>query len=200
MCVSHRHLDRLMPHQFRYRAKIHTGHHQAARERMPQAVPGKEADASLAKCRVKPVLVALQLLPLHINKNSALPHWNARTTPESIRSTNCCGNSRRRCSARSYEDFRDFAAAEYAVQQALIAAAGQWPQFGVPENPRGWLIQGASRRMADQIRSEVARRHREQVPAEEALTRHHSCHPVKEQSSPESLRPRGLQKPTRLDC
>jgi len=81
MCVSHRHLYRLMPHQFRYRAKLHTGHHQAARELMPQAVPGKEADASLAKCRVKQVLVALQRLPLHISKNSSC-HWNARTTPE----------------------------------------------------------------------------------------------------------------------
>jgi RNA polymerase sigma factor (sigma-70 family) len=64
--------------------------------------------------------------------------------------------------------FRDFAAAEDAVQEALIAAAGQWPQDGVPENPRGWLIQVASRRMADHIRSEVARRHREHVAAEEA--------------------------------
>ena len=41
--------------------------------------------------------------------------------------------------------FRDFSAAEDAVQEALIAAATQWPQEGVPENPRGWLIQVASR-------------------------------------------------------
>jgi hypothetical protein len=40
---------------------------------MPQAVPSKEADASLAECRIKPVLVVLQRLPLHINKNWALP-------------------------------------------------------------------------------------------------------------------------------
>lgn len=64
--------------------------------------------------------------------------------------------------------FRDFAVAEDAVQEALIAAAGQWPRDGVPENPRGWLIQVASRRMADHIRSEVARRHREHVAADEA--------------------------------
>lgn len=64
--------------------------------------------------------------------------------------------------------FRDFAAAEDAVQEALIAASVQWPGDGVPANPRGWLIQVASRRMADCIRSEVARRHREQVAAEEA--------------------------------
>jgi RNA polymerase sigma factor (sigma-70 family) len=64
--------------------------------------------------------------------------------------------------------FRDFAAAEDAVQAALIAAASQWPRDGVPANPRGWLIQVASRRMADHIRSEVARRRREQTAAAEA--------------------------------
>lgn len=64
--------------------------------------------------------------------------------------------------------FRDFAAAEDAVQEALIAAAAQWPRDGVPANPRGWLIQVASRRMADHVRSEVARRHRERVAAEES--------------------------------
>ena len=64
--------------------------------------------------------------------------------------------------------FRDFAAAEDAVQEALIAAAAQWPRDGVPANPRGWLIQVASRRMTDHIRSEVARRQREQAVAEEA--------------------------------
>ena len=64
--------------------------------------------------------------------------------------------------------FRDFAAAEDAVQEALIAAAAQWPREGMPANPRAWLIQVASRRMTDHVRSEVARRHREQVAAEEA--------------------------------
>jgi RNA polymerase sigma factor (sigma-70 family) len=63
--------------------------------------------------------------------------------------------------------FRDFAAAEDAVQEALMAATAQWPREGVHANPRAWLIQVASRRMADHIRSEVARRHREQVAAEE---------------------------------
>ena len=64
--------------------------------------------------------------------------------------------------------FRDFASAEDAVQEALIAATEQWPRDGVPANPRGWLIQVASRRMTDHIRSEVARRRREEVAAEEA--------------------------------
>jgi len=57
--------------------------------------------------------------------------------------------------------FRDFATAEDAVQEALLAAAMQWPRDGVPDNPRGWLIQVASRRMTDYLRSEVARRRRE---------------------------------------
>jgi RNA polymerase sigma factor (sigma-70 family) len=57
--------------------------------------------------------------------------------------------------------FRDFAAAEDAVQEAMLAAFTQWPKQGVPENPRGWLIQVASRRMTDQLRSEIARRERE---------------------------------------
>jgi RNA polymerase sigma factor (sigma-70 family) len=64
--------------------------------------------------------------------------------------------------------FHEFAPAEDAVQEALIAAATQWPQEGVPENPRGWLIQVASRRMADYIRSETARRRRENEVAMEA--------------------------------
>jgi len=57
--------------------------------------------------------------------------------------------------------FHDFASAEDAVQEALIAAITQWPQQGVPDNPRGWLIQVASRRMTDQLRSDIARQRRE---------------------------------------
>lgn len=57
--------------------------------------------------------------------------------------------------------FRDFPAAEDAVQEAMIAAFTQWPQEGIPENPRGWLIQVASRRLTDQVRSEIPRRERE---------------------------------------
>jgi RNA polymerase sigma factor (sigma-70 family) len=60
---------------------------------------------------------------------------------------------------------RDFAAAEDAVQDALIAAAKQWPRDGLPDNPRGWLIQVAVRRMTDDLRSELARRRRETVVA-----------------------------------
>ncbi len=59
--------------------------------------------------------------------------------------------------------FRDFHAAEDAVQEALLAASTQWPRDGVPDNPRGWLIQVACRRMTDIVRSESARRRREEL-------------------------------------
>jgi RNA polymerase sigma factor (sigma-70 family) len=64
--------------------------------------------------------------------------------------------------------FHDFAAAEDAVQDAMMAAFTQWPSEGVPENPRGWLIQVACRRMADHARSEIARRERETKVVAEA--------------------------------
>lgn len=61
--------------------------------------------------------------------------------------------------------YRDFDAAEDAVQEALLAAALHWPRDGVPGNPRGWLLQVAARRLTDQVRSEQARRRREAVAA-----------------------------------
>ncbi|MEV7817143.1 DUF6596 domain-containing protein [Streptomyces flaveolus] len=61
-----------------------------------------------------------------------------------------------------------FDAAEDAVQEALLAAAGQWPESGVPDNARGWLIRVASRRLTDALRSDQARRLREEKAA--ALT------------------------------
>jgi predicted RNA polymerase sigma factor len=54
---------------------------------------------------------------------------------------------------------------EEAVQVALLAAALQWPEEGVPDNPRGWLIRVASRRLTDLLRSESARRKREENAA-----------------------------------
>ncbi len=65
--------------------------------------------------------------------------------------------------------FRDFAAAEDAVQEASIAAAMQWPRDGRPNHPRAWLTQVAFRWMADHIRSETARRRRESDVAREAV-------------------------------
>ncbi|MGW7269020.1 RNA polymerase sigma factor [Streptomyces sp. NPDC054864] len=59
-----------------------------------------------------------------------------------------------------------FGEAEDAVQEALLAAARQWPEQGVPENPRGWLIRVASRRLMDQLRSDEARRRREEEAAQ----------------------------------
>ncbi|MFJ4650857.1 RNA polymerase sigma factor [Nocardia sp. NPDC088792] len=61
--------------------------------------------------------------------------------------------------------YGDFAAAEDALQEALLAAATQWPADGFPENPRGWLIQVAQRRLIDTVRAEVARRNRETATA-----------------------------------
>lgn len=63
--------------------------------------------------------------------------------------------------------FRDFSSAEDAVQEAMLAAFRQWPNDGIPENPRAWLIRVASRRMTDMVRSEVARRERETTFADE---------------------------------
>jgi RNA polymerase sigma factor (sigma-70 family) len=70
--------------------------------------------------------------------------------------------------------YRDFAGCEDAVQEALIAAATQWPGEGRPDNPRGWLLRVATRRLTDQIRADTARRLREQlvislVPADEQI-------------------------------
>jgi RNA polymerase sigma factor (sigma-70 family) len=61
--------------------------------------------------------------------------------------------------------YSDFAAAEDAVQEALISAVTHWPRDGIPDNPRGWLIQAAVRQMTDRFRSEDARRRREQATA-----------------------------------
>jgi RNA polymerase sigma factor (sigma-70 family) len=65
-----------------------------------------------------------------------------------------------------------FGACEDATQEALLAAVTQWPARGVPDNPRGWLITVAARRLIDEARSEQARRRREldqaaQAPAPE---------------------------------
>jgi RNA polymerase sigma factor (sigma-70 family) len=61
--------------------------------------------------------------------------------------------------------FGSFVMAEDAVQEALLAAATQWPEQGVPENPRGWLITVGSRRLTDQLRSDLARVRRETAAA-----------------------------------
>lgn len=59
----------------------------------------------------------------------------------------------------------DFYGCEDAVQEALIAAARQWPEQGVPERPASWLLTVAHRKYVDQVRSEAARRRREDTVA-----------------------------------
>ncbi|HZD98793.1 MAG TPA: sigma factor-like helix-turn-helix DNA-binding protein, partial [Micromonosporaceae bacterium] len=58
-----------------------------------------------------------------------------------------------------------FDTCEDAVQEALVAAATQWPAAGMPANPKGWLIRVASRRRTEIWRNETARRRREATVA-----------------------------------
>src|SRR5262245_54783152 len=74
-----------------------------------------------------------------------------------------------------------FDTAEDAVQEALLAAATQWPREGVPDHPRGWLVTVAARRLTDLLRSEQARRLRE-----DTVTR---WTPLMERHSPPADRP-----------
>ncbi|MER7425674.1 RNA polymerase sigma factor [Nonomuraea rubra] len=62
-----------------------------------------------------------------------------------------------------------FDLAEDAVQEALLAAATQWPRDGVPDDPRAWLVTVAARRLTDLLRAEQARRRREDTVAARAL-------------------------------
>ena len=66
--------------------------------------------------------------------------------------------------------YGNFDLAEDATQEALLAASVQWPRDGLPGNPRAWLITVASRRLTDLLRSEQARRQREDTVARWALT------------------------------
>src|SRR4029453_9188196 len=70
--------------------------------------------------------------------------------------------------------YRGFNGCEDAVQEALLAAAMQWPTQGLPDNPKGWLITVATRRLTDHIPAATARRLREQlvvslIPADEQI-------------------------------
>ena len=68
--------------------------------------------------------------------------------------------------SRRYGEFAD---AEDAVQEALMAASEQWPAAGVPSNPAGWLYQVAARRLADIHRADSARYRREEIVAAERI-------------------------------
>jgi RNA polymerase sigma factor (sigma-70 family) len=63
---------------------------------------------------------------------------------------------------RRYGHFDD---AEDAVQEALLAASSTWTTEGLPDNPLGWLVRAAARRMTDLYRSDEARRRREELAA-----------------------------------
>ncbi len=77
----------------------------------------------------------------------------------------------------------DFAAAEDAVQEALLSAVAQWPEPGIPSNPGGWLFHVAWRRLADARRSERSRPRREEIVAA---------------ATPE-LAPEGASEPVKLE-
>jgi RNA polymerase sigma factor (sigma-70 family) len=68
--------------------------------------------------------------------------------------------------------FGHFDTAEDATQEALIAAARQWPDEGLPDDPRAWLITVASRRLTDLLRAEAARQRREDTVARWVLPEH----------------------------
>ncbi len=61
--------------------------------------------------------------------------------------------------------YGDFDGCEDAVQEALIAAALDWSRTGLPDNPRGWLVRVAARRLIDARRSDMARAERERAVA-----------------------------------
>ena len=87
--------------------------------------------------------------------------------------------------------YGQFDAAEDATQEALIQATLHWPADGTPDNPRGWLITVASRRLLDQMRSEQSRRQREQAvhvatPQAELLGRPADADPTRDRD--DSLR------------
>ncbi|MFJ2809893.1 RNA polymerase sigma factor [Kitasatospora sp. NPDC087271] len=62
-----------------------------------------------------------------------------------------------------------FEGCEDAVQEAVLAATVQWPSEGMPDNPHGWLVTVAARRLIDQLRRDRARRERESATAAEVV-------------------------------
>jgi RNA polymerase sigma factor (sigma-70 family) len=62
-----------------------------------------------------------------------------------------------------------FDLAEDATQEALLAAATQWPRDGWPNNPKGWLVAVAARRLTDLLRADQTRRRREDTVAQRTM-------------------------------
>src|SRR5690606_21634085 len=50
---------------------------------------------------------------------------------------------------------RDFDRAEDALQDAFRAALEKWPQNGIPENPRSWLISAGRFQAIDRLRRQA---------------------------------------------
>jgi RNA polymerase sigma factor (sigma-70 family) len=73
--------------------------------------------------------------------------------------------------------YGNFDLAEDATQEALLAAAERWPRYGLPDNPKAWLITVASRRLTDLLRSEQARRQREDTVARWTLAERGASRP-----------------------
>jgi predicted RNA polymerase sigma factor len=72
--------------------------------------------------------------------------------------------------------YGQFAACEDATQEALLKATRHWPEYGIPQNPRGWLLTVASRVLINESRSDSSRRRREDAifaatPQSELLAR-----------------------------
>lgn len=80
--------------------------------------------------------------------------------------------------------YGNFDTAEDAVQEALLAAAEQWPERGLPGDPRAWLIRVASRRMTDLLRRDQARRRREERAAGWVLPRDRTAPPADRAPTP----------------
>lgn len=76
-----------------------------------------------------------------------------------------------------------FDACEDAVQEALLAAATQWPVEGLPADPRAWLTTVARRRLTDAWRSDSARRVREAAVALDPAVRRTAPGPDEEPAS-----------------
>ena len=91
------------------------------------------------------------------------------TTPEPVAEPNATEDLLRRLAPQVLgtlvRRYGQFAVAEDATQEALLQAAQEWPRSGVPDHPRGWLVTVAARRMTDLLRSELARRRREDTAA-----------------------------------
>src|ERR1700730_83650 len=59
--------------------------------------------------------------------------------------------------------------AEEVVQDALVRAIETWPHRGVPENPRGWLMQVARTRALDCLRRDASHARKAGVLAAEPV-------------------------------